>query len=59
MKNMNQIQGRLIQLGLWLREDPNRVRYTSLLLSAGLVLAAAVGIVKPCGPMPGLGDGII
>lgn len=59
MKTMNQIKGRLFQLGLWVNENPNRVRYTSLLLSTGLVFAAAIGIIQPCGPMPGGGDGPI
>jgi hypothetical protein len=58
MKTMNQIKGRLFQASLWL-QDPNHVRYTSLLLSTGIIFAAAIGLMQPCGPMPGGSDGPI
>jgi len=59
MNPLNQMRSKLFNLGVWMTSDPTRARRVTMMLSAGFVVALAIGIIKPCGPMPGLGDGLV
>lgn len=59
MNFLNQIRAKLFNIGVWANQDPARVRRVTTMLSAGLVIAAAIGLIQPCGPAPGGGDGLV
>ncbi len=55
MNPLNQIRSKLFNIGVWMTSDPTRVRRITAMLSAGFT----IGIIQPCGPMPGGGDGLV
>lgn len=59
MNPLNQIRSKLFNIGVWMTSDPTRVRRITAMLSAGFTIAITIGIIQPCGHMPGGGDGLV
>lgn len=59
MNSINQIKGQIFRFGTWLNQNPNQIRFLSVVVTAGLLFAGGAGIISTCGPAPGGGDGLI